>query len=583
MATQVLDPAIGCSTLVDVLRFRAAQNPNRTAYIFLADGEVEASRLTYHDLDRQARAIAAVLQSKAVPGDRALLLYPQGLEYIAAFIGCLYAGIIAVPAYPPKLNRPDDRSLPRIHAILQDAEPVIALTTSALWESHELFRERFPDSQAMPWLATDAVSEDMSERWQPVELQSDAPCFLQYTSGSTSTPKGVMVSHSNIMFNERMMKDMLRVTEGFVLVSWLPLFHDMGLIGCILLPLYAGGECVLMSPMDFLQKPIRWLKAVSRYKATVSGGPNFAFDLCLRKITPEQRAELDLSFWDVAFVAAEPVRQPTVERFTQTFTDCGFRPEAFFPCYGLAEATLMVSGGDRTGAPVFCSIDKAALERGRIMVTDPASEKSTTFVGCGYSRLGQEIAIVDPETCRRCAQDRVGEIWIHGPSVSQGYWNRGEETAAFFKAQIQDTGEGPFLRTGDLGFMRDNELYITGRLKDLIIIDGLNHYPQDIELTVAECHPAIRLGASAAFSADIDGQEKLIVACELERCWRAEPHEPIIDRIRESIAKFHDVRVHDVVLLKMGGIPKTSSGKLQRHACRRAYLDGTFPKSGADE
>ena len=562
------------STLVNLLRWRALNQPDQRVYTFLVDGETEEVHLTYGELDRQARAIAASLQSLGATGERALLLYPPGLEYIAGFFGCLYAGVIAVPAYPPDPARLD-RTLPRLQAMVADAQATVALTTAPILSMAEFVFAQAPDLAALQWLTTDTLADGTEDGWQEPALTGDSLAFLQYTSGSTRTPRGVMLSHDNLLYNSSLIRQAMEVTPDAIVVSWLPPYHDMGLIGAILQPLYAGCTCILMSPVSFLQRPFRWLQAISRYRATISGGPNFAYDLCVRKITPEQRATLDLSCWSLAFNGAEPVRSQTLDRFAAAFEPCGFRREAFYPCYGLAEATLIVSGGLRSVPPVIHTVQGAALEQNRVVDASATDEDARALVGCGQNLPGQKIVIVDPETLVQCPPDQVGEIWVAGPSVAQGYWNRPEETEQTFRAYMADTGEGPFLRTGDLGFMRDGELFITGRIKDLIIIRGRNHYPQDIELTVEQSHPALRPGCGAAFSVDVSGEERLVVVQEVytNRPW--DPDE-VVGAIRQAVAETHEVQVYAVVLIEPRSIPKTSSGKIQRRACRAMFLAGTL-------
>jgi len=563
------------ATLASLLRSRAAELGEKTAFVFLADGEAEGGRLTYAELDGRARAIASVLRESLAPGDRVLLLYPPGLEFIAAFFGCLYAGVIAVPAYPPRLN---DRSQARLRAIARDAEPRAALTTGAILHAATAegsgFLARVPALAAVRWIATDALEGSAAEIPEP---DPASVAFLQYTSGSTSTPKGVMVTHANLLHNERMIGEAFRQDESSVVVGWLPLYHDMGLIGNVLQPLYAGGSCVLMAPVAFLQKPLRWLQAIDRWRGTTSGGPNFAYELCLRKIGDTEKAGLDLSSWSLAYNGAEPVRAETLERFAEAFATCGFRPEAFFPCYGLAEATLFVSGGVAGAVPRVARVDAAALERNeaRPAVRDAEERR---LVSCGPVWSEQRIAVVDPESGEELPAGRVGEIWIAGPSVARGYWRNPEATEHEFHARL-DTGEGPFLRTGDLGFVRDGELYVTGRIKDLVIIRGRNHYPQDVELTAERSHPDLRPGCGAAFSVEVGGEERLVLVQEVERR-RREGFEEIAEAVRRAVAEEHEVQVHDVVLMRVGTVPKTSSGKIQRRASRSLYLAGELEVVG---
>ena len=557
------------ATLVELLRERAQHEPHRVAYTFLQDGETEEIQLTYAELDRQARAIAVLIKEMGAARKRILLLYPPGLHYIAAFFGCLYAGAVAVPAYPPRRNR----NLVRLNSIMDDAQVALTLTSTQVVSRLQPFVSPDAGLNALKWMTTEKLSDELSDAWQQPSLDSSTLALLQYTSGSTGQPKGVMLSHGNLLHNSSLLCRAFEYSSESTCVSWLPIYHDMGLIGGVLQPLYGQFPCVLMSPMAFLQQPLRWLQAITRYRATISGGPNFAYDLCVRKTSPEQIATLDLSSWSVAFNGSEPIRARTLERFTKAFEPCGFRRESFFTCYGLAEATLFVSGSRKSDAPVLTNIQTREFENNRVVLEPPGSNGGLTVVGSGRTQFQEKIVIVNPETLQGCTQDQVGEIWVAGPSIAQGYWNRPEETNNTFGAHRTDTGEGPFLRTGDLGFILDGELFVAGRLKDLIIIRGINHYPHDIELTVEHSHPALRPGGCAAFAVEIGGQERLVICQEVAQ--RADSA-LLIERIREAVNEEHEVRVHAVVLVKPGTIPKTSSGKIQRHACRAGFLGGTL-------
>ncbi len=555
------------NTVIELLRHRALNQPDQLAYTFLADRETEGERQTYAELDRKARAIGAWLQMLEAGGQRALLLYPSGLDYIAAFFGCLYAGVIAVPAYPPHPSR-ITRNLPRIRAIVNDSQPSLVLTNSSLLKSKIIEN---PDLQEMRWIATDQLEDVLSEQWREPTLSENTVAFLQYTSGSTATPKGVMVTHKNLLHNEQLIKLAFQQTERSVIVGWLPLYHDMGLIGNVLQPLYLGASCILMSPTAFLVNPFRWLQAISDYRATTSGGPNFAYDLCVRKISATQRASLDLSSWTTAFNGAEPIREETLERFAAAFAPSGFRREAFSPCYGLAEATLLVSSHIKTDPVITCTVEASGLEQNNVVAASVKNELTRTLVSCGRALLDQKIVVADSATSTLCPPDEVGEIWLSGPSVTGGYWGRPEETAQTFGAYLADTGEGPFLRTGDLGFMNNGQLFITGRSKDLIVIRGRNHYPQDIELTVERSHPALRAGSGAAFSIEAEGEERLVVVQEVEVRRQHLYLTNIIETIRQNITEEHEVQAWAIVLVKPGTIAKTSSGKIQRSACRSKF------------
>jgi amino acid adenylation domain-containing protein len=584
--------SVDCSTVVELLRYRALHQTQQLAFTFLQEGETASASWTYEALDRLSRAIASQLQVMNLSGERALLLYPPGLDYLAAFFGCLYAGVVAVPAYPPR----NHRNTPRIGAIASDAQAAIALTTSAIQSKIK----SLIDVSSLQWLTTDNLPAGIENSWEEPFIQKDTLAFLQYTSGSTGIPKGAMLSHGNLLHNAATTYQYMEHSPESKFVSWLPVYHDMGLIGGILQPLYGGFPCFLMSPASFLQNPYRWLKTISDYRGTTSGGPNFAYELCLQKITPEQRQTLDLSSWSVAFNGAEPVRWETLEKFSETFGECGFRREAFYPCYGMAEATLMISGGVKADFPAVKAVRGEGLKCDRVveenLTPQPPSlrgkeenfspllageglgERSTdlrTFVSCGRTLPKQEIVIVHPQRLTCCQPDEVGEIWVSGPSIGQGYWNRKQETEETFRAYLADSRERLFLRTGDLGFLQNGELFITGRLKDLIIIRGRNLYPQDIELTAERSHPALRKGSVAAFAVEVKNEEKLVVVQELE--FRQKPSfEEVIAAIRQAVSLEHEVQVYAVVLIKGGSISKTSSGKIQRRACKAEFLAGTL-------
>lgn len=560
-------------TFVDILRYRAHTTPDQIIYTFILNHH-DRKHLTYAAVDRQARMIGALLQRFSTPGARVLLLYPPGLEYITAFFGCLYAGAVAIPAYPPNPARLA-RTLPRLQAIVQDACPTIALTTEALYHSAAILSQQIPAFRQVHWYATDTPACYQFDEWTPPLLDTNTLAFLQYTSGSTATPKGVMVSHGNLLANSTMIAHCFGHAPTSRGVIWLPPYHDMGLIGGILQPLFAGVPVTLMSPVSFLQHPFRWLQAIAETRATSSGGPNFAYDLCVRKITPEERATLDLQSWELAFNGAEPVRADTLDRFAEAFQACGFRREAFYPCYGLAEATLIVSGGQKDVAPLVTHVQSAALSHHQV-VLDHTVTPTQTLVSSGHPAHEQHVIIVDQETLHACPSGQIGEIWVAGPSIAQGYWNHPDATQQTFGAYLRDSGDGPFLRTGDLGFLADGELFVTGRIKDLIIIRGRNYYPHDIECTAEQSHAALRPGSGAAFSVEIAGEEQLVVIYELDRHYHTGHAEIVVRAIRQAIVQNHELAVYAVVLLKPGSIPKTSSGKIQRWLCREAYCTQTL-------
>ena len=561
----------GPTTLVELVRHRAKHQRDDVAFTYLIDGEDDVVEMTNGELDRRARAIGAWLESHNLGGERALLLYPPGLEFITAFFGCLYAGVVAVPVYPPRRNR----SLERIQAIADDAEAKVALTTDPVLERVEKLIDETPHLKELTWLATSHLEDETAEGWEMPDIHADTLAFLQYTSGSTGTPKGVMLDHANLVHNSALISYGFEHSRSGTGVYWLPSYHDMGLIGGILQPLYVGRPNVFMSPMSFLQRPLRWLQAITKYRGTTSGGPNFAYELCARKITDEQLEQLDLSTWEVAFNGAEPVRAETVEAFAKRFAPCGFRREAFYPCYGLAEATLIVTGGWAKQPPVVRSFDAQVLSEGRAEVVDLDSPNGKTMVGCGENLPDQRVVIADPKTRRPNSEGQVGEVWVAGPSVALGYWRRADVTKEVFKARLAESGEGPFLRTGDLGFVHGGELFITGRIKDLIILHGVNIYPQDVERTVQESHERLRADCGGVFLAEVEGQERLVVVQEVERHRTANPEE-IVGAIRRQVSKEHELGLDAVLLVKAGSVPKTTSGKIQRHACRDGYLNGSL-------
>lgn len=511
--------------------------------------------------------------------------YPSGLDFIAAFFGCLYAGVIAVPVYPPSAVR-NDRSLTKFRAIAQDVQAHAILTARVLSTRVAGLLAQTPETLEATLFITDELPAAAGEEWKQPKITNDTLAFLQYTSGSTGIPKGVMITHGNLLHNSSLVERYCEHPDNAHGVTWLPLYHDLGLIGGILQPLYAGYESTIMAPTAFLQRPIRWLQAISRKKATICGAPNFAYDLCVKKITAEQKVGLDLSHWEIIANGAEPVRAETLERFATAFAECGLRRNYLYPCYGLAEATLVVSAGKKGTFPTIGTFKAYDLEHNEAVEASPdddplqsnvseREENVKKLVSIGKSHPDQNVIIVDPETHIQCREGKIGEIWIAGPSVAKGYWRRTEETARTFHTHLQD-GSGPFLRTGDLGFTYHGELFITGRLKDLIIIRGSNHYPQDIEKTVEACHPAIRLNGGAAFSIDIANEERLVIVQEVERTALSSNLDEIVAAIRETIATQHEIQVYAIVLIKPGSLPKTSSGKVQRRGSRESYLDGSL-------
>ncbi|WP_129311242.1 fatty acyl-AMP ligase [Streptomyces sp. L2] len=564
-------------SLVDLLTAHASNHPDRTAYRHLVTGDCdgEIRELTYGRLATRSRAVAAWLQERGLAGARAMLLYPPGLDFICGYLGCLSAGVVAVPGVPPQGRAQNHRALTRMRRLLADSDAKVVLGGREVIAALDGMAEHLPELDGIARVATEDIPDAAATGWREPELAPDAPAFLQYTSGSTAAPRGVVVTHQNLLDNERVITERMGHTPEAIaahgnemFVSWLPVYHDMGLIGPVLNTVHLGVTATLFSPLHFLQQPARWLKAVSRYRPHTSGGPNFAYELCLRHATPDLLDGLDLGSWKVAFNGAEPVRAATLRRFADTFAPAGFRREALYPCYGLAEATLMVTGGSVDSPPTLLAAADGAPNAG---------EADAAAVGCGRPGPGVTVAIAHPERQEELPEGEVGEIWVGGASVAKGYWRNALATRETFRARLPGY-EGRFLRTGDLGFLRDGELYVTGRLKDLIVIDGRNHYPQDLELTAELSHPALRPGCTAAFSVDAgaDGEQPVVVA-EIAPDTAGEA-EKITDMIRGTVGESHGLSVRDVVLVQPGTIPKTSSGKIQRGATRTAYLDGSLAR-----
>jgi acyl-CoA synthetase (AMP-forming)/AMP-acid ligase II len=562
-------------TLVDILRYRAQAQPDRLTYTFLSNRGQQTAKLTYRELYQRASGIASALQTMGAGGERVLLFFPPGLDYISAFLGCLLAGGIAVPCYPPHRNKPNTQLI----GIQADSQASVALTTAHILEN---LHEYFPASyhwQDLRWLAADTLA-GMDEMGLGCSSAADGLAFLQYTSGSTAAPKGVMVSHANLMYSLQAIQDCFEHTPESRGVIWLPPYHDMGLVGGILQPLYVGFPVTLLPPVDFVSFPFLWLQTISQVRATVSGGPNFAYDLCIRSITPDQKAMLDLSSWQLAFNGAESVRSDVLERFHQAFEPCGFRRDAFLPCYGLAEATIIVSGGRRVNRPIVQRYDRQALQEGRICAA-PSENDGVPLVGCGQCVPGQEIVIANPDSGERCPPDRVGEIWVRGSGVAQGYWGQPQETVKTFGASLADGNGERYLRTGDLGFLQGDELFVAGRIKELIIIQGRNYYPQDIELTVEQSHPALQPGSGAAFSLETNTGEQVVIVYELKLAFRKANVEEIAQAMRAAVMTHWGLAVSQVWLVRPAQIPKTSSGKIQRHRCRAMLLDGSLKVIGS--
>lgn len=570
-AQQEIQPFFNLASLANVVEKRASLTPDRICIQFLADGEQETSSLSFSQLDLQARKIASRLQQLVEPNSRALLVMPAGLEFVCGFFGCLYANVIAVPAYPPAGRR----GLPRLYKIIQDAKTGAVLTTSQAFQMIKPMLQNIAEIKSLRFLEVDKLDDNLATSFAGQETKPESIAFLQYTSGSTGSPKGVMVTHANIMANMRMIYRSYKFHQDSVYVSWLPLFHDMGLIGGIFQTMFAGCQLHLMPTAAFLEKPTRWLKAITKYKATITGGPNFAYELCTRKTSDDDLATLNLSSLAVLYNGSEPVREQTLVNFSQKFQKAGFRASSFLPCYGLAEATLLVTGESTSELPKTISVSSSKLKDGTIeIVTDSAAEKKV-FVSCGPVNTQEDIRIVDCQTGCPCAEGENGEIWLRGPNIAVGYWSNSKATEESFSAKIPgDTEDRRYLRTGDLGFVKEGQLYITGRLKDLIIIRGRNYYPQDIELCTESAHEALRQGNSAAFSVEDEEGERLTVVAEIKEAWVQKDLTPVVYAICSRVSQEHEISVNHITFVRPGTIAKTSSGKIQRRLIKKYWLEG---------
>lgn len=563
-------------TLPEILQTRAEYTPDNTAFIFLTDGDDQEERITYKELDQAARSIASQLIALNMKGERALMLYPGGLNFIKALFGCMYSGIIAVPAYPPRKNR----SVERLRTMVVDSGATIVMATEEIFNASNKNFLDVEDLKNLKWVLTDNnLFPGNSEKTFEKPGYEDI-ALLQYTSGSTGMPKGVMVVHSNIMRNCEFIRTSFSFSTKSTGVSWLPSFHDMGLVGQILQPVYTGFPSVLMAPVSFLQKPIRWMKAFSKYRGTMGGAPNFAFDLLADNTTEEEREGLDLSSIVTLYCGAEPIRKSTFTKFIDTYTRYGFKTEMLYPCYGMAETTLITSGPPALRGPVYLTVSGNALEKNKISLASETQADVRHLVGVGYPWLDTTVKIINPETLQVSKPDEIGEIWVNGTVVTKGYWNNKKVTDETFRAELEGDGN-QYLRTGDLGFMYEGELYITGRLKDMIILHGLNYYPQDIELIAERSHEALMPNASAAFSVLVDEVEKLVIVAEVKRAYlRDLDVNGISDAIRQAVSDEFELEVYAIELLRTASILKTSSGKIQRKACRQGYIEKTLEVVG---
>jgi len=557
-------------TIIDILEKHVKTHPNKKIFEFLADGENIRDTLTFLELSSRAKIISAKLQQTIIPGKRVLLCYSQGLEFICAFFACLYAGIIAVPAYPLRNNHHRKRIL----SIIEDCQPSVILGTSeslASMKNLEIF-------SSLHYLETNKITDVAAREHKKFLIKKETIAFLQYTSGSTGSPKGVMLTHNNIMANEEAIRLKFELDHTSFFVSWLPMYHDMGLIGMIIQTIYSGCRQILMSPHAFVEEPIRWLRVMNHLKMG-SGAPNFGYHLCIEKIRNDQLSDLDLSHWNLAFTGSEPIQVETMNKFAEKFAVCGFNKNAFLPCYGLAETTLLVSGKPAHESPVICKINYSALAKG-IFKEDETSGHA--IVSSGTIDSQYTVKIVNPHNCQCSKPNEIGEIWINGPSVAQGYWNKPEITETVFHAHLKDD-DRHYLRTGDLGYIKDGQLYVTGRLKDLIILQGRNVYPHDIETAVESCHTAIRAGSTAAFSITVGEQEQLVIVSEIKRTARKINHNEIFSAIRQAVMQEVEAIPYSIHLIKPATALRTSSGKIQRQATKSAYLASTLETLAGDD
>jgi acyl-CoA synthetase (AMP-forming)/AMP-acid ligase II len=545
-------------SFVEILLARTQQEPEACAFAFLAEDGAE-TRLTYTQLQQRASSVAAQLQEIGAAGEPVLIILQPGLDYVVALFACILAGSIMVPCASLSGKRAG-----QLCAIAVDSGAKFAIGCLPFIDEHS----EFPPVQ---WITPEAPSLARAAKWRAPNLKPDHIALLQYTSGSTSSPRGVMVSHGNLIENARSIAENFQHPKELWGVTWLPPYHDMGLMGGLLQPVYFGAPSAVISPLDFARRPMLWLETISRYRARTSGGPNVAYEFCARIAKPEEVSTLHLESWELAYIGGEPVRANTLDLFAEKFAPSGFKRDSFFPCYGLAEATLYVSGG----RPCVRHLSAAALSENRAVETQGKNADTRAIVGGGRPACGLTVSIIDPQTELRCESGSIGEIWVSGASVANGYWHQPQETKLTFQAYLDGSSKGPYLRTGDLGFLQDGELFVTGRSKDLIIVSGRNHYPHDIESTVTEVSQAIRPGSCAAFSVDCGTEEKLVLVIEMPRP-RPENLGAFAGDIRQAVVRSHEVQVSSILLVRPGAIPMTTSGKVQRLLCRLKYESGAL-------
>ena len=560
------DNVRNCTTYTQVIKNWAKIKPDHTVFRFLQNGVDENESFTYKQLQARSEALGATMQKLGTNGDRVLLLFQPGLSYVASLFACFYSGFVAVPAYPPKRNKGIDR----IHTIIKDADAKICLVSQQIYNDISKNLQNDEILNKLQWIVYEDITDEKAVDFIETEISANDVALLQYTSGSTGAPKGVMITQLNILYNSEYIRQSFGLNSSSVGVNWLPIFHDMGLIGGVLQAAYIGGVNIGMPPMAFLKRPYNWLKAIEKYKGTTAGGPNFSFDYCIQKVTDEECKSLDLSTIEVFFCGAEPIRKSTFNAFADKFRVSNSIENQLYPCYGMAETTLIVTGGFQKSKPKYLNIDANALSENNVKIIN---EGGVSLVGCGHTWMETVVEIVNPNTFEKVKSNEVGEVWIGGPTVAAGYWNKPDETNRIFGTSIANSGSDRFLRSGDLGFIHENELYITGRLKDLIIIRGVNHYPNDIEFTIQQTIPELRQNGGAAFSVVEADVEHLVVVQELERtAMRNTDFDKIMENIRQVIAQEHELDVYSIVLIRAGSIPITSSGKIQRRQTKYHYL-----------
>lgn len=551
-------------------RQHSAERPAERCLSFLDDDLDVTASLTYRELDDRARSVAAALVERGLVGAPVVLSFPPGLEFVTAFTGCLYAGAVAVPATLPRSHR----SAARLAAILGDSDTRCVLTTS---EHHgNMERDVSVAAERVDVVATDELEPVGSGIWLP-RPEPDQLAFLQYTSGSTRSPRGVMVRHGHLAANLDSLREVLGFDRSSVEVSWLPVFHDMGLIAGVLLPLWLGFPSYLMAPSAFVRNPLSWIQAIARYRGTHGGAPNFAYQACVDAAPAVDLSGLDLTCWRVAWNGAEPIRHDTLDRFRARFKPNGLRAETVCGAYGLAESTLLVSGSSGSEPGSAMTVDEAELQIGQVRLRTDDTEGAKRLAGSGRPGTGIDVRIVRPDVRRLAEPDAIGEIWVRSASVAQGYWQHHDETEKTFGAHLA-TGEGPYLRTGDLGFVHDRELFVIGRCKDVIVIRGVNYYPHDVEYTVERSHPALQPDAGAVIGIERAGHVDLVALHEIRGdCPQPILGDQVVDAIRRHVGREHHLALARVVLLRPGGLPKTSSGKVQRAKCREELGGSGLP------